>query len=60
MRHYVIVLKCKSGKLEEKEVCFDNKKQMLHYALDCFENKHTVCWIFNKDKLVMKYIKGNK
>ena len=46
MRHYVIVLICKSGKLEEKVVCF--------------ENKHTVCWIFYKDKLVMKYIKGNK
>ena len=51
MRHYDIALKCKSGALEMLEVCFNNKKEMFHYALDCFKDKHTECKIFYKGKV---------
>ena len=60
MRYYDIALKCKSGALEMLEVCFNNKKQMLHYALDCFKDKHTECKIFYKGKMIMMYKKGEQ
>ncbi len=58
MRHYDITLKCRSGALEIREVCFNNKKEMFHYALDCFKDKHTECKIFYKGKMIMMYKKG--